>query len=789
MLEVSVQIKEDVARLTLRGRLDGLGAQLLEQAVDARIREEKHWILDFQEVSYLSSAGIRSLLKFGKKINKVDGKIILSALRTEVMSVLEMTGILQLFGQAENLDRAEEIIKQARHINSSTLPFTALGRACTIQILSEDDCCLDIWNPLASNSLNELGAGQLIAATCEEMNLAFGIGGLGCNNEDAFEGLGSFLALEKMIGVLPADGFNQADYMINQLSSDTLIYLASAAGLSGPAWAKIDLDEGAPVTLKELQRLIFTRLKELRTEKIPLAGMLMLVNLGPGQGTYFNEYQDLIVNKAREREISGGQSMVLMGLGGSPNWSADEQLSELLGQRGIKSGEEFWLANGLLLSEQLDWSQVKEPGEIWQYCNLDLMQDLLMVDDNTLISSARIWVYVPTLIRSGFEKQLQIEVVGDTAFPAEWEIITRRLYADAGKVILEPLSGGFSEGKPFRVTAYDKGKRRMLPTVLKLGPKALIEMEIANHQQYVHNYILNNSTTIMGQNNYGSASGMRFNFVGISGPDSKISWLTNRYRKRTAAELKTLFDKVFTTILKPWYGQPVWEVIKPYKEHNPLLRFPFIIEAAEKEMGISADAETIVCPELGRTLPNPYHFLKYEYPARQSYSQLWYTGINHGDLNMQNILLDERDNVYIIDFSDTRPRNIVSDFARLEPIFKLEMTRLEDEPDLKSLLEFEQALCQLNSLEEIPAFVYRGTDPEVRKAYEMICLVRKYAKTVVIFERDIIPYLLAMLEWTYPVVIYRQVTPQGKKMAVYSAALMVEQIMRIENRNSQNIKA
>ena len=85
-------------------------------------------------------------------------------------------------------------------------------------------------------------------------------------------------------------------------------------------------------------------------------------------------------------------------------------------------------------------------------------------------------------------------------------------------------------------------------------------------------------------------------------------------------------------------------------------------------LGVSADSERLPCPELGRDLLNPYYFLQHEFPRRRHRSRLWYTSICHGDLNMQNVLVDERDNIYVIDFSETRPRNIVSDFARLEPI-------------------------------------------------------------------------------------------------------------------------
>ena len=53
---------------------------------------------------------------------------------------------------------------------------------------------------------------------------------------------------------------------------------------------------------------------------------------------------------------------------------------------------------------------------------------------------------------------------------------------------------------------------------------------------------------------------------------------------------------------------------------------------------------------------------------------LWYRAITHGDLNLRNVLVDERDNLYVIDFSETTTRNAVADFARLEPILKLELS-------------------------------------------------------------------------------------------------------------------
>lgn len=781
MLNVAVSIRENIPLISLQGRFDGLGSQLFEQEIGLHIKEEKHWLLDFTNVSYLSSAGIRSLLKYGKMLAKVKGKLILMGLSREVKSVMEMTGVLQLFGQAEGMADALALIAREKSAQGGAQKLSAWGREFSWQLLSRQESYLDVWNALHGPSLQGLNSSDLMAAGLDELELAFGIGGLGFDYSNAFEGLGSFLALDKMAGVLPADNYNQPDFMVVKDPQEAVMYIAAAVGFSGVPWGKLDLPEGEAITIRDIRKLISDKLQSSESQALSLLGLVILGQVQAGEGAYYRNFEDLTNNKPLKRELPQQQSILLLGLGADRGWKAEEHLSLLMEQQGIRAGEEFFQGNALLFTDLLDWENINEPREILNYCTeLDLMQDVFMAGENTAISAGRVWFFVPGQIRSAEEKQLEIEIRDGISFSEEWQIITRRLYADARRVVLEPLHGGFSLGKPFRVTSYDWEQRRMLPTVLKIGPHSLIEKEIENHQKYVQGYILNNSTTIMGVSSCGESTGMRYNFVGISGPDSNLNWLTHRFQEKAAEELIPLFDTIFTRILKPWYGQPRWEKIKPYQEHDPLLRFPIIFDFVEEKLGISTQEETIDCPELGRVLPNPYHFLKYQYPARRSISRLWYTGINHGDLNMQNILLDERDNVYIIDFSDTRPRNIVSDFARLEPIFKFEMTRMENEQDLRSFLEFEQALARVNTLDELPPLVYHGNDPVLEKIYRMICCIRKYAKTVVIFENDILPYLLAMLEWTYPIVLYVNVTPYARKAATYSAALIVEQVLRLK---------
>ena len=230
----------------------------------------------------------------------------------------------------------------------------------------------------------------------------------------------------------------------------------------------------------------------------------------------------------------------------------------------------------------------------------------------------------------------------------------------------------------------------------------------------------------------------------------------------------------------PWYAQPKWEEVFLYRDHTPLRLFPSLLDVAERDLGMPADAPDVDCPELGCRLPNPFRFLKHEYPRRAAQSRLWYRAICHGDLNLQNVLVDERDNLYVIDFSETRPRNAVSDFARLEPILKFELPRLESDDDLRRLLVFEEGLTSVTRLDAAPPLRYDGDDPMVARAHAVIAYLRQCADRVTLFEQDLVPYWLALLEWTYSVVCYVQLSARHKRYAACSAALICRSIERLE---------
>jgi len=782
MFEINVQLNKEVPCLVLKGRLDGFGAELFEKKTNNVHPDSSHWIADFRAVDYMSSAGIRALLKKEKELRKKGGTLILCGMDPDVAKVLNLTGLSKHFmvvlDQKEALDHITHLKKHGGIREEFT--FTKHGCSFSCTGILEPNSIIDIWNNARKCKAPRFDQSSLVSTNLKELGLSFGLGGFGNTAEQAQDGLGLFVSLKTATGVSPADGYCRPDFLYTDTPVEIQMFLAQAISFSGEPPVMIKQDGKDIVALENIIESYQSYFKSKLDALPPAWGFISLVETDSLHASKFKTAEDLSLHQCTEYKNEKVKKALIVGIYyDHERITKDEDLVPLLKNFQLISTSSKIYAHAVLLDDNVSLEMQNIGNVVSQITRSESILDVVHIEPGTTVSNTRSWVFLPSALRPAEEKQLSIETAEGVSYNSEWNTIIRRIYADCGKVILNPLHGGFTS-TTFNVTSYDKDGRRLLPTVLKIGSIKNNDNEVSAYHKYVKKFILNNSTTIMGTTTYKNWGGLRYNFLGINGSDSTLVWLTDYYKKYPAEKLIPLFDRIFTDILKPWYGQPHWEHIYPYREHSPLQLFPNIFECLERELNISADAEKLFCDELEREIINPYYFLKHEYPLRKERSKLWYTAVTHGDLNMQNILLDEKENIYIIDFSETKSRSIIADFARMEPIFKIEMCDINTKKDLKQMLEFEQGLLQAESLDVAPPFIYSSTDPMVKKAHTMICKLRDYANIVTIFEKDIIPYLIALLEWTYPVVCYTQLNIQKKKYALYSAALMCEKILELE---------
>lgn len=88
---INKKTNENVITLEVNGRLDTSTAPELEAALDECIAQTNELVLDFNELEYISSAGLRVLLK-AQKAMMVKGVMKIMNANDDILEVFEITG-------------------------------------------------------------------------------------------------------------------------------------------------------------------------------------------------------------------------------------------------------------------------------------------------------------------------------------------------------------------------------------------------------------------------------------------------------------------------------------------------------------------------------------------------------------------------------------------------------------------------------------------------------------------------------------------------------------------------
>lgn len=95
MLTINKEKTGDSLMICLGGRLDTMTAPELEGELKKELDQVKELTFDFENLEYISSAGLRVLLSAQKVMNK-QGTMKLIHVRPEVQEVFEVTGFVDI---------------------------------------------------------------------------------------------------------------------------------------------------------------------------------------------------------------------------------------------------------------------------------------------------------------------------------------------------------------------------------------------------------------------------------------------------------------------------------------------------------------------------------------------------------------------------------------------------------------------------------------------------------------------------------------------------------------------
>ena len=94
-MKIEKNIENGKVVLSIEGRLDTITAPALEKELEEVLAEAKELIFDMEALEYISSAGLRVLLKSQKAMN-AQGNMKVIHVNESIMEVFEITGFLDI---------------------------------------------------------------------------------------------------------------------------------------------------------------------------------------------------------------------------------------------------------------------------------------------------------------------------------------------------------------------------------------------------------------------------------------------------------------------------------------------------------------------------------------------------------------------------------------------------------------------------------------------------------------------------------------------------------------------
>ena len=259
------------------------------------------------------------------------------------------------------------------------------------------------------------------------------------------------------------------------------------------------------------------------------------------------------------------------------------------------------------------------------------------------------------------------------------------------------------------------------PVMVKLGPLDTIMEEFTNYSKWVRDYLQGETTQVLEEPvQTSNLAAIKYSFVGGSNPENSFKEF---FLKSSAGEVESLIGHLFGNTCQKWCGgarRPTPEeslTLDQFFRSRESLNLADSKHVDELEKTIAellsfrsyASKIKLVSPgvidvrlgSISERLPNPMVYAFRERWNNGNQPEIFplpaLLAITHGDLNGENILVNDQGRGFLIDFYKTGLSPTCRDFVELESIIKFELL---DIPDVAQRYRLECALLAPVNLSE-----------------------------------------------------------------------------------------
>jgi len=224
MFEYQLSDEFGLKCLHLKGRIESMSASAIQREIGELILSgERRFIIDFEEVNYISSSGLRVFLAAQKQLSKAGGEIILCKIPPDVLRVFKMSGFEQLFHIASS---EEEIQSDLQAEQPAVEAHSCEIQGISVQFLKRDveEGKFFVIGSQESIETSEYTEKDVKAVKPENIKFGTGLAAIGDRYEDYKDFFGEAVVINRHLYYYPAAKRSAVDFMLHTQGDSSLEY-------------------------------------------------------------------------------------------------------------------------------------------------------------------------------------------------------------------------------------------------------------------------------------------------------------------------------------------------------------------------------------------------------------------------------------------------------------------------------------------------------------------------------------------------------------------------------------
>ncbi|ACS81247.1 STAS domain-containing protein [Maridesulfovibrio salexigens] len=221
-MEITVQRHGDTVVVGMSGRIDAFGAGELERTLKDILADEELACMafDMTDVRYLSSAGIRSIVRTMKILHRRNGALAICALCSYCRNVLDTAGMissLNIFAtRSEAMTFLQSVQWERQALDNWESMETADSPIGKFRFVPGENSPseLKVIGSIADVFHSRVDETRIFSRGFSQTEYSIGVGGLGDVPDDYMKVLGSMITIGGTMAWLPTDGHDLADFLV-----------------------------------------------------------------------------------------------------------------------------------------------------------------------------------------------------------------------------------------------------------------------------------------------------------------------------------------------------------------------------------------------------------------------------------------------------------------------------------------------------------------------------------------------------------------------------------------------